>query len=199
MIVTIEGVDAVGKHTQSSLLWTWLKSEGRSVESISFPDYETPIGKEIRSFLDGKRTFGPEVRHMLFAANRWEKVQSIRKARDENEVVIIDRYTESNLAYGVANGLPLEWLLALEEGLPKSDLVIVLDAPSAGLQDRREGPKDFYERDSELQTRVQASYRMLATKFGWVTLDASRSVEAVHGSLKEVVGGIVGKTPGARP
>jgi dTMP kinase len=136
---------------------------------------------------------------MLFAANRWEKVQSIRESQAENDVVIIDRYTESNLAYGVANGLPLAWLVALEEGLPKSDLVIVLDAPLAGLKARRQGPRDSYERDLNLQARVQMSYRKLATKFGWVTVDGSRSVEAVHNSIREVVGRTVGETTGAKP
>lgn len=199
LIITIEGIDAVGKHTQSLLLKAWLKSNGHSVTSLSFPDYRTPIGKEIKSFLTGKRDFGPEVRHMLFAANRWEKIESIRESQAENEVLIVDRYTESNLAYGVANGLPLAWLVALEAGLPKSDLVIVLDAPSAGLQARRQGPKDSYEKDRELQSRVQTSYRELARKFGWVTIDGSESAESVHNSIKEVVGGVVSRTARGRP
>ena len=117
--------------------------------SLSFPDYGTPIGKEIKAFLAGKRDFRAEVRHMLFAANRWEKSSLIRESQTENEVVIVNRYTESNLVYGVANGLRLDWLVALEEGLPKSDLVIVLDAPSKGLVSRRPGPKDSYEKDHE--------------------------------------------------
>lgn len=198
MIITIEGIDAVGKHTQSLLLEAWLKNNGHSVTSLSFPDYRTPIGKEIKSFLTGKRAFGPEVRHMLFAANRWEKVDSIRESQAQNEVVIVDRYTESNLAYGIANGLPLTWLVALEEGLPKSDLVIVLDAPSARLRARRQGRKDSYERDRELQSRVQMSYRKLATKFGWVTIDGSGSVESVHNTIKEAVGRIIGEAAGRK-
>ena len=107
------------------------------------------MGRRSESFLAGKRDYGAEVRHMLFAANRWEKVPLIREFQTENEVVIVNRYTESNLAYGVANGLRLEWLVALEEGMPKSDLVIVLDAPSASLISRRRGPKDSYEKDRE--------------------------------------------------
>jgi dTMP kinase len=186
-IITIEGVDAVGKHTQSLLLETWFNNRGLRVTSFSFPDYETPIGKEIKAFLAGRRDFQTEVRHMLFAANRWEKVSLIRKSQLENDIVIVNRYTESNLAYGLANGLRLEWLAALEEGIPKSDLVLVLDAPSKGLLSRRPGPKDSYERNSELQVRVQTIYKELAPKFGWMTIDGSGSVRSVHDSILEAV------------
>jgi len=188
-IISIEGVDAVGKSTQSLHLQTWFKSKGVKVTSLSFPDYETPIGREIKAFLAGKRTFQAEVRHMLFAANRWEKLAAIRESQIENEVVIVNRYTESNLVYGVANGLRLEWLAALEQGLPKSDLVIVLDAPSMALTSRRPGPKDSYEKDHEMQFRVQSLYRELAPKFGWIIVDGSRSVRGVHDSIIKVVKG----------
>ena len=60
-------------------------------------------------------------------ANRWEKVDEIKKAQEKNSVVIMNRYAESNLVYGLANGLKLPWLEGLDAGLPKSDLVIILD------------------------------------------------------------------------
>jgi len=188
-IISIEGVDAVGKSTQSLRLQTWFKRKGVKVSSLSFPDYETPIGREIKAFLAGKRTFQAEVRHMLFAANRWEKLAAIRESQIENEVVIVNRYTESNLVYGVANGLRLEWLAALEQGMPKSDLVMVLDAPSMALTSRRPGPKDSYEKDHEMQLRVQSLYRELAPRFGWIIVDGSRSVRGVHDSIIKVVKG----------
>jgi dTMP kinase len=188
-IISIEGVDAVGKSTQSLRLQTWFKRKGVKVSSLSFPDYETPIGREIKAFLAGKRTFQAEVRHMLFAANRWEKLAAIRGSQIDNEVVIVNRYTESNLVYGVANGLRLEWLAALEQGMPKSDLVVVLDAPSTALTSRRPGPKDSYERDHEMQLRVQSLYRELAPRFGWIIVDGSGSVRGVHDSIIKVVKG----------
>ena len=149
-IIAIEGVDAVGKQTQSLLLQGWIKDQGFKVASLSFPDYETPIGREIRAFLAGRRNFQAEVRHMLFAANRWEKISQIKELQKENEALVVNRYTESNLVYGAAHGLRLEWLVALEEGIPKSNLVIVLDAPSKSLTSRRPGVKDSYEKDREI-------------------------------------------------
>ena len=182
-IVTIEGVDAVGKRTQSLLLQTWFKRQGLKTASLSFPDYGTPIGKEIKAFLAGRRAFGAEVRHILFAANRWEELSLIKEYQKVNDVVIVNRYTESNLAYGIANGLRLKWLLALEEGVPKADLVVVLDAPSKSLVSRRPGLKDSYEKDLELQTRVQTIYKELAAKFGWTVVDGSGNVRSVHNAI----------------
>ena len=123
----------MGKRTQTSILSSWLRSTGHTTRTVSFPDYETTLGREIKRFLLGTRNYPPEVRHMLFAANRWEKKDELKSILARTDIVIVNRYSESNLAYGVANGLKLEWLLNLETGLPKPDTVIVLDAPPAAL------------------------------------------------------------------
>ena len=197
-IVTVEGVDAVGKRTQSLLLQKWLEKQSFKVASLSFPAYETPIGKEIKAFLAGKRAFQAEVRHMLFAANRWEKLELIKEFQSENDVIIINRYTESNMAYGAAHGLRLQWLVGLEEGLPKSNLVLVLDAPSKSLVSRRPGVKDAYEKDDALQDRVQALYKELAPRFGWKVIDGSGSVRQVHESIIKAVKGNLTLERGAK-
>ena len=186
-IIAIEGIDAVGKHTQSLLLQTWFRDHGCRAESLSFPVYGTPIGKEIKAFLKDSQRFGAEVRHMLFAANRWEKLSLIKQLLTENEVVIVNRYTESNLAYGLANGLRLKWLVALEEGIPRSDLVVVLDPRSESLTSRRGGARDSYEKNRGLQLRVQEIYKELAPRFGWIVVDGSKTVESVHRSIVRVV------------
>lgn len=187
-MIGVEGIDAAGKQTQSALLEEWLRNRGLKVSSLSFPDYETPIGKEIRAFLSGQRDFVPELQHMLFAANRWEKAPLIRELRDADRVLIVNRYSESNLVYGVANGLPLDWLATLEEGLPKADLVVVLDASPAGLLSRRPGSSDYYERNAGLQSRAQALYRRLSHRYGWSIVDASEGIETVHRAVIGVVG-----------
>jgi dTMP kinase len=185
-IIGIEGVDAVGKQTQSLLLEQWLGRNGFECAGMAFPDYKTPIGKEIQAFLSAERDFPAEVRHMLFAANRWEKVSVIRRYRDEGKVIIVDRYTESNIVYGSANGLSIEWLAALEEGIPKTDLVLILDAPPK-LLDSRRSVKDSYERNQDLQVRTSALYKELAPRFGWSVIDATRSVEEIHDSIVGLV------------
>ena len=187
-MIAIEGIDAVGKNTHSLLLSTWLRERGVRTVRMSFPDYDTPMGKEIKSFLSGRRSYPAELQHLLFAANRWEKLDEIRSYLLAGETIIVNRYTESNLAYGRANGLDVGWLTNLERGLPKADLVIVLDAPPHSLSSRRPGSdKDAYERSSALQSKAQKAYRELARKSGWKLIDADRPVRDVQAAVLKTV------------
>ncbi len=191
-IIAVEGVDAVGKKTHSLLLFRWLAKKGVKVGRMSFPDYRTPIGREIKAFLSGRKAWPTEVQHLLFAANRWEKRDEIQSRLRTGETLIINRYTESNLAYGVANGHRPDWLASLEEGLPRANLVIVLDAPLRSLTSRRSSTrKDAYERSSALQSKAQKAYRELAREHGWKLIDANDSVrrvqEAVSAAVREAL------------
>ena len=76
-IIVIEGTDKAGKTSQSRMLAETLKVSGKVCVILDFPDYTTPIGMEIKAFLEGKRDYLPEVKHLLFSANRWEKKKEI--------------------------------------------------------------------------------------------------------------------------
>jgi dTMP kinase len=176
ILVDIEGVDAVGKRTQSSLLATWLRSKSIISNTISFPDYGTVLGREIKSYLLGNRRYSTEVGHMLYAINRWEKRSEVERLLARSDVVIVNRYSASNFAYGMAKGLRLDWLTNLEEGLPKADLVLVLDAPPSTLTSRRGANKDEYEKNIDLQEKVRHAYLQLSKELGWTVVDASQGI-----------------------
>jgi dTMP kinase len=187
VFIAIEGIDAVGKKTQTSILKSWLRSKGLSTRTLSFPVYETTIGKEIRKFLAGKASYPPQVRAMLYAANRWEMKTELEATLSRTDVTIVNRYSGSNLAYGVSIGLELDWLLNLEEGLPEPDLVLVLDAPPARLAPRREGNKDSYERNVNLQAKARDAYLEHAAKFGWTVIDANKGIDETSTAVKSAV------------
>jgi len=191
LFIAIEGIDAVGKRTQTSILRRWLGSKGLTTRTLSFPAYETPIGREIKRFLTGAVNYPQEARAMLYAANRWEKKAELEDILSSTDATIVDRYTGSNLAYGVSNGLQLEWLLHLEEGLPEPDLVLVLDGSPAKLVPRRGDRKDSYERNINLQEKVRGTYLKLAAKFGWTVVDANGSVEVISRAIASVVSDIL--------
>ena len=186
MIVTFEGGDQAGKKTQSALLAKRLKSLKIKTKLFSFPDYSTPIGKEIDKYLHGKRTFPPQTIHTLLAANRWEKVDEIKKAQEKNSVVIMNRYAESNLVYGLANGLKLPWLEGLDAGLPKSDLVIVLDVPQNESFKRKKQNRDKFEKNAKFSQTISRTYRKLAKKKRWKIIDATQSKNDVHQDIMRV-------------
>jgi len=186
MIIVIEGGDQAGKKTQTALLDKALKARKLKTKIFSFPDYSTPIGKKIQSYLTGKRKFPPQVIHCLLAANRWEKLDEIKKAISNNSVLIMNRYYQSNLIYGLVNGLPAEWLEHLDAGLPKADLVIVLDVNQKESFNRKKSKRDKFEKNKIFSQNISLTYRKIAKKKKWKVVDASSSKEDVHKSIMKI-------------
>lgn len=178
-IIVIEGTDKAGKTTQSRMLQEALKALGRICVVIDFPDYTTPIGMEIRAFLDGRRDYPPEAKHLLFSANRWEKKKEIESMVENGTTVIMNRYYQSNLVYGTANGLDPGWLQRLDSGLPKEDLTIVVLVKPSVSKSRAE-TRDAFETDARLAEAAYRNYQKYARQFGWKVLDGSKSREQVH-------------------
>lgn len=187
MIVVIEGGDQAGKKTQARMLARELGRRGISNATFSFPDYTTPIGREISMYLGGRRSFPPQAIHCLLAANRWEKLDKMLDAISRHEVVIMNRYYQSNLVYGTANGVKLDWLEGLDRGLPRANLVILLDIPRAESFARKAARRDRFETDGAFLQRVLATYRRMARKYRWKMVDASRPKRSVHQDIMELV------------
>jgi dTMP kinase len=184
-IIVVEGIDKAGKTTQANLL---LKKFKNKCVKFDFPDYTTPIGKEIKQFLDGKRVYSDQVKMMLLSANRWEKKTEIDRVIGKGTTIIMNRYYQSNLVYGVSKGLELDWLVALDEGLPKADLVIVIDIKTDTLFTRSKNSViDTFEKDRELIRKVKKTYRLLAKKFTWYVVDGEKSVDDVHSQVLRIV------------
>ena len=180
MIIVIEGGDQAGKLTQSTLLEKALKKRKIKVKLFHFPDYKTPIGKEIRKYLDGKRKFPPQVIHCLLAANRWEKLNEILTAQEKNSVLIMNRYYHSNLIYGLANGMKKKWLENLDTGLPKADLVVLLDVTQKESFHRQKTNRDKFEKNEEFLRKISKIYLTTAKKKHWKIIDASKSKQEIH-------------------
>lgn len=180
MIIVIEGGDQAGKLTQSKMLEKALKKRKLKTKLFHFPDYQTPIGKEIREYLDGKRKFPPQVIHCLLSANRWEKLDQIKAAQEKNSVLIMNRYYHSNLVYGIANGLKQKWLESLDAGLPKADIVIVLDVTQKESFNRQKKNRDKFEKNEQFLRKISKLYQTTAKKKHWKIIDATKSKEQVH-------------------
>jgi len=186
MIIVIEGGDQAGKKTQTGLLLHALKKRKIKATTFSFPDYSTPIGKEIAKYLDGKRKFPPQVVHCLLAANRWEKLHQILEEKEKNSVLIMNRYYQSNLVYGLANGLKQNWLENLDEGLPKADLVILLDVSQKESFNRKKSKRDKFEKNKDFIRKISKIYRNMAKKKRWKIVNANQSKIKIHQEILDI-------------
>jgi dTMP kinase len=187
MLIAIEGLDQSGKETQAQHLRTALAREGRKVHLLSFPDYETPIGQEIRKALAGERDFGPDVMQLLYIANRFEYRPRLELWLNAGAVVVCDRYRASSIAYGEAQGLDGTWLNDIQRYLPPADVTVLLDLSPETAARRKTTDRDRYERDLSLLGRVRDSYRRQARRPSWVVIDAEQSRDDVAVAVEQAV------------
>ena len=145
-LFVIEGVDGAGKSTQIKLLNDFFSKKGYDCEYMHFPRTETPyFGELIARFLRGE--FGslnevdPYLVAMLYAGDRKDTSSLINSWLTDGKIVLLDRYTYSNIAYQCAklNEVSsqeklMHWILSLEFNhfaIPVPDINIFLDVPFA--------------------------------------------------------------------
>ena len=188
MLIAFEGLDQSGKETQARLLRDHVRTSGLKARVVSFPDYGTSIGEEIARALQGERDYGPDVMQLLYVANRYERRPELERWRQAGIVLLCDRYVASSIAYGEAEGLDPEWLVALQTFLPQPDLTVLLDiAPEMSVTRKATG-RDRYEQDLALQARVRESYLRQAQQPGWLRVDGGRPKTEVGLEIAEAVG-----------
>jgi dTMP kinase len=188
-LFVIEGVDGAGKSTQIKLLKEYVTEKGYLCEYLHFPRTDAPyFGELIARFLRGE--FGslndvdPYLVAMLYAGDRKDASDMIRRWLSVNKIVLLDRYTYSNIAYQCAKlhdkksqESLQKWILSLEFdhfSIPKPDLNIFLDVPftftEKKLQDARQGEdrnylngnRDIHEESMGFQKRVRDIYLEVA-------------------------------------
>ena len=184
--IVIEGIDQSGKKTQSILLRNRLKKKGYKVGYISFPKYNTSIGKLVKKCLHDD-SFSLEMSHILLSANRWESEKEIRYKLENMDFVVCNRYCDSNIAYGLANGLKKEWLENLDLGLPRPDLTILIDIPITESVFRKSENRDRYEKDRKFLNNVKSRYKKLAIMNKWSRIKGNRSKEEVSKEIWNLV------------
>jgi dTMP kinase len=200
LFVTFEGPEGSGKSTQMALLAAWLREMGRPVVTSREPG-GTRIGDQIRHVLHdvANTEMTPAAEVLLYSASRAQLVeQVIRPALAKGQIVLLDRYADSTLAYqGYGRGLDLADLTALTavatQGL-QPDLTLLLDLDvAAGLARRRDQGDEMNRLDLEtleFHNRVRDGYHRLAAQEPerWVIVDAGQPVDEVHEALRRIIG-----------
>jgi dTMP kinase len=191
VLIAFEGLDQSGKETQARMLAERLRAGGREVVTVSFPDYETPIGIELHRALHGERDYGPDVVQMLMIANRYEWKPAIAAALARGAVVLADRYLASSVAYGEAQGLDPAWLFEAQKYLPPPALTIMIDIGPPTAVERKRTNRDRFEQDLAMLERVRASYRRQAQGPGWAAIDGERTIAAVAADVASAAGTVL--------
>lgn len=203
LFISLEGIDGVGKSTQSDLLEEFLRSAGREVLR-TFEPGGTELGQEIRHLLlHRKGDVAPRSEALLYAADRAHHVATkVRPALARGEVVITDRYLDSSVAYqGAGRALKAEDVRAISmfavEGL-LPDLTILLDLEASAAAARRsktgEAPDRLEREKIDFFEAVRQAYLDMAEAEPnrWLVIDARQSVEAMQEQIRARVTRLLG-------
>jgi dTMP kinase len=188
-LFVVEGIDGSGKSTQIMLLREYLSRRGFNCEYLHFPRTTEPwFGELIARFLRGEfgslKDVNPWLVAMLYAGDRKDAAPLINKWLGSGSMVLLDRYTYSNIAYQCAKldrederENLMNWILDLEFGhfgIPVPDLNIFLDVPfsftekkllsSRAGKDRSylNGNMDIHEESLSFQKKVREMYLRVA-------------------------------------
>jgi len=190
-IIVIEGTDCSGKETQSKLLEEKLTKEGIKCIHLAFPMYDTPTGQIVGGaylgkpeisesyFKEGAVNVNPQIASLYYAADRKYNINKVEKYINEGYIVILDRYTTSNMAHQGGKILDkderfntYQWIDKLEFWLlklPKPDKTIFLHMPYeyAKILKKNRITIDEHEKSEEHLKNAEEAYIELSELYNW--------------------------------
>ncbi|MDO8659892.1 MAG: dTMP kinase [Candidatus Parcubacteria bacterium] len=201
-LIVIDGTDGSGKTTQINLLTKKLKTDGFKVKTIHFPHYENFVGGFIGHCLTEQYynfiNVHPKIVSVLFAADRWESSEEIKKYLDQGFMVVLDRYVSANQIHQggkISNTKKREafikWLNEMEYEvfkIPRPDITLYLSLPinlvetlikkrnDVSVRKYSGNKKDVYEVDLNFQKNsIKSALWLAKTQKGWVKIDCAKN------------------------
>lgn len=125
--IVFEGLDGSGQSTQAGLLKEFLSENGFNAILTKEPTLDSEAGKKIRKILNKEIKVSPSQLQELMVQDRREHLEKvIIPALEEGKIVISDRYFLSTFAFGVSDGLDLEWLIEMNNQFLYPDIIFLL-------------------------------------------------------------------------
>lgn len=189
IFIAIEGIDGAGKTTQVQRLTEALKAIGEPVVSSKEPT-DGPWGRKIRQSASNGRLSLQDELHALTEDRREHVEKVIRPALDRGDIVILDRYFYSTIAYQGASGADIDQIVRDMAFAPVPDITFVFDIhPAVALErisgSRGDTPNEF-ERDKYLGD-VRAIFQTLLNRPEVRQIDASQSVDGIYRQIVEAL------------
>ena len=196
-LIVFEGIEGCGKTTQACYLNAWLLERGFNVVQTREPG-GTRLGIAIRQLLLDSSTEEMEntAELLLYAADRAQHVQVLRRHLAQGSIILCDRYTDSTIAYqGYGRGLDrrvIDQLNAIATGGLTSDLTLWLDIEvEVGLNRvKQRGASDRIEQASiDFHHRVRQGFQELAEAYPdrIVRIDANLDKHAIAQQVQMVI------------
>lgn len=192
--IIIEGVDGCGGQTQTNLLKEYLGR--KETLFLSFPQYETDLGKIIDKFLHKKIVYEEKaVELLVFYADILQFKPVILEALESGKNVICDRYFTSTITFQTLQGKSLKDVLALNEifKLPSPDICFLLDITGEESQKRKAKEKqgfenlDRNEKDLIFMNKVRWQYLKMAKEQVFCTWEIINGQEPIKKVFNNII------------
>ena len=191
-MIVLEGTDGAGKSTQIELIKKYLTEKNLKFDYLHFPKYgrnefSAVIAKFLQGDFGGVDEVNPYFVANIYAMDRFLFLPELNKMLEENDVVILDRYVFSGMAFQAAKYFDkkkqeeiIDWIDKFEFDfldLPYPDLTLFLNVPMETVKERLnddregddrdylEGKKDIHEQDLSFQARVNQVYFDLQAEY----------------------------------
>lgn len=183
--ITLYGINNLGKTTQAERLVAKLNSIGKPAVHLKYPRYDIqPSGPFINAILrEGQTTSSQKEVEMWMAINRYQAEQPLIEQL-EKTIVVSEDYTGGGIAWGVANGSPMEWMEQINGYLRKEDFAILLDG------ERFSGATEaghIHETNEPLIQRCREVFQELARRYQWPIVSANGTMDSVQAAIWQLV------------
>lgn len=212
-LIVIEGVsDGVGKTTQIKELYNRLVKSGREVIYHHFPSYGSVGASLVEEYLKGnlgkRESIGSYAISSFYAVDRFYTYHNeLKDAIEDGKIVLLDRYTTSNLIYQGSlferekKDEFLDYITDYEYnrlGLKRPDLVIFLKLDKDFANTLRKNRDydgiggDINEKDTVFLDKVYDNSLYVADKYNFKIIECSkdgalRSIDDISREIYSIV------------
>ncbi len=198
-LIVMEGTDGVGRSSQIALLRRWLEEAGYAVSDTGLR--RSPLTAPGLDAAKMGHTLGPLTMSLFYATDFADRLENqIIPALRAGFVVLSDRYFYSTIARDVVRGADPVWSREVYGFALKPDMVLYLKADIQTLIARIVHGRGFnyweagmdircadnlFDSFKAYQAQLIDQFDQMADEYGFVTIDANRSIQAVFEDARQ--------------
>lgn len=208
-LIVLEGPDSVGRTSQIEMLRTWLESQGHAVADTGLTRSE--LTEEGLEQAKSGHTLGRRTMSLFYATDFADRMENqIIPALRAGYYVLSDRYFFSVCARDIVRGANSDWLYKIYGFTLVPDLIMYMRVNVEDLIPRALYGKGFNYWESGMdmalgdnmfdsfikyQSKLIEELDKMSDRFGFHTVDGSKSKEDIFEELKRLIQTQVGTSP----
>ncbi|MCX9082024.1 MAG: dTMP kinase [Candidatus Methanoperedens sp.] len=195
-LIAIEGIDGAGKRTLCSFMKKYLESQEYEVAQFEYPDYSSTWGKIIEEYLHHKIELNINEQFFTYFIDILKDQDKICNVLKKGNIVIMDRYFSSTLAFQCAKGFDFQSALSIIRTMNviEPDLTLFIQIPPQLALERKFNQKkslDRHEKDRELLEKVDNIYEKMHSEEivskKWIKIDGDRDLKSIEKDIQHIL------------